>query len=85
MHNVINKPEYAETVKELQSPVRQAPQKTTRYRKRLPGATGKLAVKPQWDCAPSRLTPPFTRSSRNRLSDAIDDGGTGFKPHKNAW
>ena len=53
MHNVINKPEYAETVKELKTLYGKL-RKDYQVPEGFPGATGKLAVKPQWDCAPSR-------------------------------
>lgn len=53
MHNVINKPEYAETVKELKALYGKL-RKDYQVPEGFPGATGKLAVKPQWDCAPSR-------------------------------
>lgn len=53
MHNVINKPEYAETVKELKALYGKL-RKDCQVPEGFPGATGKLAVKPQWDCAPSR-------------------------------
>lgn len=53
MHNVINKPEYAETVKELKTLYSKL-RKDYQVPEGFPGATGKLAVKPQWDCAPSR-------------------------------
>lgn len=52
MHNVINKPEYAEIVKELKALYGKL-RKDYQVPEGFPGATGKLAVKPQWDCAPS--------------------------------
>lgn len=53
MHNVINKPEYAETVKELKELYGKL-RKDCQVPEGFPGATGKLAVKPQWDCAPAK-------------------------------
>ena len=79
MHNVINKPEYAETVKKLKTPVRQAPQ-NCRYG-RLPRGhrqTGRQAAVGLRSL--QRLTPPFTVPPETGCPEhAIDDGGTGFK------
>ena len=80
MHNVINKPEYAETVKELKTLYGKL-RKDYQVPEGFPGATGKLAVKPQWDCAPSRdcrRHSPFL-PKHGCPEHAIDDGGTGFK------
>lgn len=53
MHNVAGNAEYAETLKELKELYSKL-RKDCQVPEGFPGATGKLSVKPQWDCAPSK-------------------------------
>ena len=51
MHNVYNKPEYAEDTRKLTELYKQLRQ-TYQVPDGFPGAKGKLSVTPKWDCAP---------------------------------
>ena len=79
LHNVINKPEYAETMKELKALYGKL-RKDYQVPEGFPGLPANWPSSRSGTALPQRLTPPFTVPPETGYPEhAIDDGGTGFK------
>ena len=83
MHNVINKPEYAETVKELKALYRAILSRLPGTPEGFPGATGNWPSSRSGTAPLQRLTPPFTVPPRNRVvrNTPLTTEGQGLNPH----